>query len=266
MGKVAHRIPLPTSESHTFFIGGDLHGEHLDIPTFTKMIQLAQSVPNKSFIINGDLYDASYAFKKEELFKHWKKIKTCAEDFFIPEFDKETKLVNDILDGLQTIFPKVYFVGGNHDEPRMNNIIEAVPHAYKGYFNIQEKLHLKKRNIPFIPHNDWLDIGHHFFSITHGIAHGATAHKKHYLDNPVNVIFSHIHSSHSIPFQSRGSTKRVVSAPTMAGLNPDYMKNNDSNWENGFITLTVTPDPEVYSLNVHIVRNGKLVLMDGRVI
>ena len=184
MGSVAYRVPLPKEGSHTFFVAGDFHSKHLNIPTFTKLIQVAQTVPkeSRSLIINGDIYDLWYAFAKNEQYKHWKNLKHCAEDFFIPEFDAETKIVIDILEAVQSVFSQVILVGGNHDQPRLDNII------------------------------------------------------------------------------------RVTSTPAMCDLNPEYLRNADSNWENGFTILTVTDSVLKYSINNVIVRDSSLVLVDGRVI
>lgn len=262
------KIELPKSESFTWFVCGDWHGEHLDVPTFTRMIQIAIAKPysERGLIINGDLYDAPYGFVKDDKFKHWRRIRNAVDDFFIPSFDKETEVVAKILDAVQGIFSKVIFVGGNHDEPRMENIKKIVPFAYKSYFDIQGKLKLKDRGIPFVPYNGWIEIGENFFGITHGIYCGVSAHKKHYMAKPTNVIFSHVHSYQSMPIASDGQTKHVVSTGTMAQLDPDYLKGAPNNWDNNFVTLTLTPDENEYSLTPITVRNKKIVMLDGRVV
>ncbi len=262
------KIELPESGSFTWFVAGDWHGEDLDIPTFTRLIQLAQAKPynERGLIINGDLYDAPYGFNKDEEFKHWKKLRNAADDFFIPKFDAETKLVSDILDAVQTIFSKVIYIGGNHDVPRIENIKKHMPIAYQAYFNIEEKLKLKQREIPFVPYNNWLELGDNFFGITHGIYCGMTAHRKHFLAKPMNQIFSHVHSYQSVPFVTDGQTKHVVSTGTMGRLDPAYLKGAPNNWDNNFVALTVTPDQREYSLTPITVRNSKMVMLDGRTV
>jgi len=184
---------------------------------------------------------------------------------FCPEFDKEIEWGNKILDELQKIFKHIVYLEGNH-EARLDNVRKVVPISYRGYFRLEEKLHLSKRMIPFIRYNNWLDIGINFFSITHGMYHGATAHKRHYLACPNNIFFSHIHSCHEVPLQTRGVTKRATSTPCLCDMNPDYMREIETNWDNGFSTLTVTSDQNIYSTNNLIIRDGKLVLIDGRII
>lgn len=270
MGTIAHRFPLPTEGSLVLQVCGDWHSKFLNIPTFTKMIQMSRPIPREQrwLIINGDLYDLWYGMSKDPGFKEWKKRKGNAEDFFIPQFEDETKIVNDILDAVQVIFGRqIIWVGGNHDDPRLSNIIENIPDAYHHNFDLVKACHLQDRGIVYIKCNDWLMVGDGLCAITHGISHAkTTAHKHHYDECSTNAIFSHIHKYKSVPFKHLTGTKSVASTPTMANKDPDYLKNKNNDWDNGWISLVVTPDPREFSITPNIVRNDQLVLPDGRIL
>jgi len=83
MGKVSHRICLPNNGTHTYFIAGDWHSYHLNIPTYKILGLMASQVENKTLVINGDFLDTIYGFLKDEKFLFWRKQTHGADEFFL---------------------------------------------------------------------------------------------------------------------------------------------------------------------------------------
>lgn len=263
-----HTLALPKTGVEKWYIGGDWHSEHLHKPSYRILIDHAllttKNKLERRLIINGDFLDIPYGMAKNEDYKFWKSKAHNAEKFFLPEWEAEAKIGNDLLDELQSVFSQIIWVGGNHDQPRLNNIKKCVGAGYEHAFSIKGQLHLDKRMIPFIEYNDWLDFGS--LSITHGMAHGNTACKKHYEKSKSrNVIFSHVHQFEVKSFHGRGDTIQVTSLPAMCNLNPEYMKNTDNNWSNGFGEILMKANGN-FNLNVHQVWDDELILSDGTIL
>lgn len=265
MDKVT-QLELPTSGTHIYHIAGDWHSFSLHKPTYNILIDHALLLPKnqRRLIINGDFVDIPYGMKKNEGFKFWKSRAHNAEEFFLPTWEEESKWANNLLDELQSVFTEIIFIGGNHDQPRLDNIKKAVGHAYEHNFNIETSFHLKERNIKYIDYNHWLDIGK--LSITHGQAHGTTACKKHYeKSGGRSVIFSHVHQLEVKSFHSRGDAKQVCSLPAMCHLNPEYLRETETNWTNGFGVFGVKPNGK-FNLQVYQIWDDELVLPTGKIL
>ena len=259
-------LNTPLDGIERWLIGGDWHSFDIHEPTFNILIKMAKldSYINRRLIINGDFLDIVYGMTKNDGFKFWKSKAHNAEEFFLPKWEEEAEWGNKMLDKLQQVFSQIIYIGGNHDQPRLNNIVKCVGAGYDHEFDIKTKLRLEERKIPFIPYNCWLDFGK--LSITHGMAHGATACKKHYeFSGARNVIFSHVHQYECKPFHHRGETIQVTSLPAMCGLNPEYMRNTDNNWSNGFGEIFMRPDGN-FNLYVHQIWNDILPLRNGQIL
>lgn len=260
-------LNTPRSGIDTYFIAGDWHSHHLDKSTYNIMVNHAIYVKSKfpkrklKLIINGDFIDAAHFMAKKEEFKKWIKLKEGIEDYFLPLHEKEMEWANNILDELEMIFDQIIFICGNHCW-RVDWFSQVhAPAAYKPAFNLQADLHLRKRKIEFIRYNDWLDIGH--LSITHGMFHSTTSNKKHYeASGGRSVIYSHIHKASMTPFMSRGDTKQVWSLPAMCNLNPEYIKNTETNWSNGYGIINMKPNGN-FNFNTFQVWDNELILPSG---
>lgn len=265
MGKTTV-IPTP-KEPQMWFIAGDWHYDQLHLPSFDILIQHALSLPKeqRNLIINGDFVDFALFMPKNPDFQTWVGRKDGVEMFFLPEYEKEIKWANDCLDYLQSVFTRIIYVFGNHCKPRVDFFVEKhCPAVYRPHFNFIENLKLAKRGIGWVEYNDWLDLGN--LTVTHGMAHGSTCLKKHFeLSGGRNVVFSHVHTAECKTFSSRGVTKAVWSLPSMAGLNPHYIKNADINWQNGYGTFTMKPNGN-FNMHIHLVIDDELCLPDGRII
>ena len=183
-------------------------------------------------------------------------------DILAEESASEFEWGNKILDELQKDFDYIYFLEGNHDW-RYRNFMNKAPFAYKHNFDYIERLNLKERGIPIVYYNDWLDIGH--LSVTHGMWHNTTALEKHAKSAGWrNVIFSHVHKSESKCLLKRNDTIKAYSLPAMCNLAPEYLKNKDGNWMNGFGEATFFDDGS-FSYHNHDVINEKLAIQ-GKII
>ncbi len=256
-------LRLPTKGNmHHYVIAGDWHAKFLDQRSFEALLKYSEILPreDRALIINGDLFEADFLMKKDSSFKQNLKAKNF-EEYFIPLAEEEFQIVNAILDKCQKYFDHIFYIGGNHGPARYDMIKELAPVAYQHNFCIKTQLRLEERGIPFYGYNDWLDIGN--VSITHGMYHGSTCLKKHFETCEFrNVIFSHIHHAESKAFTSRGKTKKAWSLPAMCNLAPEYLRNRDNNWTNGFGSLHVYDDGD-FNFYIHEIIDGKLCLPDG---
>jgi predicted phosphodiesterase len=265
MGQVTN-VKTP-KEPQLWFIAGDWHSFDLHLATYNILIKHALSVPvkHRNLIINGDFCDFASFMPKNPEFKKWRDRMDGVEMFFLPEYEKETRWANDTLDALQSVFNHIIFVSGNHDNPRIDNFRENYCQpGYQEHFNLFKSLNLVKRRIGAIEYNDWLDFGN--LTITHGMAHGSSCLKKHHeLSGGRSVVFSHVHTAECKTFASRGVSTAVWSLPSMAHLNPHYIKNADVSWQNGYGTILMKPNGN-FNLNTHLVIDGELGLPDGSII
>ena len=202
--------------------------------------------------------------KRGDNFKKYIQRSEGMEDYFVYETEKEFTWGNEILDHLQKLFPQIIFIEGNHDW-RFKWFMEThSPAAYRHNFCLPTQLQLKKRGISHIHYNDWLDIGK--LSITHGMWHSTTALKKHYESaGGRSVIFGHLHKFECKSFQSRGETRQAWGLPAMCTLNPEYLKNTENNWTNGFGLINMKSNGS-FNYNTFQIWDNELVWTDGKVI
>lgn len=238
------RLHLP-KDRDTYWVTSDWHSDAVHRKSLNNLFQKTKSIPftDRKLIIAGDFLDVPYFFKKDTGYQAWRNHAKGCDEYFIPEFDKEVLWGNKTLDNLQAHFKDIYFLYGNHDQ-RIGYFRRSsyCPEPYKHYFKLDEKLELKERGISYGHYNDWIDIGK-AVSITHGMYHAKTAPKKHYeAAHAKNVIFGHTHQYSVTPFVARGVTRYGINIGCMCSLNPEYMKNTETNWDNGFLELVVYKD------------------------
>jgi len=264
MGKTYYIEP-PSKGTATYFICSDVHTKHIHIPTFKIMLEMAKDCKKKpNLIVNGDLLDVDWLFKKNEAYNEFKKRQNGIEDYFLPMMEEEIAWGNWFFDSIYPYFKDCIYINGNHDE-RITWFAESkeCPEAYKHNFDLGKSLNLSERNITHLRYNDWLDLGE--LSITHGMYHGPSAQKKHYeASGGRSVIYGHVHRLQVTPFTSRGKTKQVWSLPCMSTLNPHYVRNSENDWSNGFMVVNVHADG---SFNAHTIQvwNDQYTSFDGTV-
>lgn len=259
------KMATPSKGIASTFIAGDWHSGHLHQESFNILIEHAKSLPPsmRNLIINGDFLDAGHLMPRDPIFKKWMGRSEGIEDYFLPLCEVELEWGNDCLDRLQKVFKDIIFLEGNHDWRYRNFKKAFAPAAYSHNFDYIRQLNFSKRGIDHVYYNEWLDWGNNL-SITHGMYHGTTCHKKHYeASGAKNVIFSHVHSHEIRAFQVRGDTRSSVSLPAMCTLNPVYIKGNETNWSNGYGQIIMRPN-SVFNLYCHQVWEGKLILPCGK--
>jgi hypothetical protein len=263
-------LNLPVNKIQGAFIAGDWHlKDGLHLPSVNILIQHAERVPpeHRNLIINGDFLDAPFLMARKESFKMWIKRAGCMEEYFIPLAEEEIEAGNRLLDLLQKTFTSIIFGMGNHDWRYLwfRDHIKKNFGAYSHNFDILKKLKLDERGIDHYNYNDWLDWGPEL-SITHGMYHGTTCHKKHYeASRGRNVIFSHVHHYGCKSFIVRGDTIYSISLPAMCHLNPEYIKNSETNWSNGYGMILMKPNGK-FNFNVFNIWDNELILPDGEII
>jgi len=259
------KLALPKSGHVNAIIAGDWHSHHIHKPSVKALGNVADQWDknNRLLIINGDFLDVEYLMAKQESFKININRQNGIEEYFLPLLEDEMAWGNNMLDQLQKVFKKIIFISGNHDW-RIDWFGESkfCPHAYKHHFNLKLGLNLKKRDIDFIGYNNWLDWG--ALSITHGMFHGTSACKNHFeASGGRNVIFSHVHQFEAKSFRSRGETKRSFSLPAMCHLNPEYIKNTDNNWTNGFASIHMKANGH-FNTYVYEIWDDQIILPNGK--
>jgi len=261
--KIVQYPKFSKSKLKNFVIAGDWHSFSMNEPSYNVLKSVLKDLKNPTLIINGDFLDVPYFMFKKPNFKRWhKRGFEGVEEYFIPKVDEECFWGNVILDELESLTSDIILILGNHDWRIDHYGHEFAPIAYRHYFNISDRLNLKKRKIRLVGYNNWLDINN--VSITHGQFHGTSSHKKHYeACGGRTVIFSHVHSYELKAFQVRGNTRTSLSLPAMCDLNPEYMKNTDNNWSNGFGVLSFYKGN--FNINVLNVWNGRCITPLGKI-
>ena len=260
-------MALPVKGVSNVFIAGDWHSGHMDTSAFNILIKHAQSLPPdmRNLIINGDFLDAGHLMPRDPMFKKWLGRGEGIEEYFLPLSEAELEWGNECLDKLQKVFKEIIFLEGNHDWRYRDFSKNFAPSAYSHNFDYMRQLHFDKRGIDYVYYNEWLDWGEKL-SITHGLYHGATCHKKHYeASGAKNVIFSHIHSHDVKSFVVRGDTRNSVSLPAFCNLNPHYIKGRETNWSKGYGQILMRPSGK-FNLNVYQIWDKQLTLPSGQIL
>lgn len=241
-----HQLGLPESGSKTYFLASDWHSHFSHRASINILYQAADhnfkiTGVKPTLIIGGDFLDVDYFFAGSELFQTWIARKDGIDEFFLPKYQEEIEWgMNELMLAKQH-FGEIIFMLGNHEE-RIDRVKHSITPSLHHLFDLKRDLKLDEMGIKMIPYNHWLDIGPHM-TITHGMYHNSTCHKKHYdVSESKSVFFGHIHSHGVVSFTSRGKIKQSVSLPCMCHLNPVYLRNAESNWTNGFIQVNMKPN------------------------
>jgi len=256
-------IEPPKKGVDKYMIMGDLHTDQLNLKCFKLAIKTAKIHNVTNLIVNGDLLDAVFLMAKNDLYKRWIKRIDGIEDFFIPTAEAEFAWGNWFFDTMQKQFKNIIYVEGNHDW-RYFNFQQQINHCFRHNFDVKTQLKLKERGIKYIHYNDWINLGPQL-AITHGMYHGTSACKNHMLAAGTSVIFSHIHQEQVMSFVRRGNTISARSLPSMADLNPDYIKNRENNWSLGFGEIYLLPDGN-WNFYCYTMWDNKIVLPGGKIL
>lgn len=261
------KLPLPKKgKLDTYFFLFDVHSYHYSETVIRLLFKASKDIPysKRKLVLGGDFLDCKYFFKNDQDRNKWIERQDGIESFFLPEFEEECEWGNKMLDRLQEHFSEIIYLDGNH-EVRVQEFRESkkCPSKYKSIFCVQEGLKLRDRGIKYIKYNDWVDVGN--LSVTHGMFHGSNALAKHYKACGRSVLFGHIHQVSSQSFFVRGHTHMAWSAPCASTLNPDYLKNAENNWSQGFVRVNVASDGNFW-LYIFNTWDGVLHLPDGRIL
>jgi len=254
------RMDLPRKRSFVYYIATDWHDVNYCQRTAQILVQTAIKTPRtrRRLILGGDFLDLPQFMPRNPHFKRHLKYAGGIEEYFIPAAEEAYAWGNVILDQLQEKFPEIVFVVGNHDYRLEVFQRDFCPIEYHPHFDLVMGLNLIKRGIPFINYNNWLDISPGRLTFTHGMYHNINHPKSHYDTVGHSVIYGHLHEAQMRPFRRRGDTQYAYAVPCMCHLAPEYLKNRDNKWDNGFATVVVKPNGNS-EVNLHVVRDGELI-------
>ena len=266
MGTKIHRIGLPRKgQVDNYFGVFDLHISRMHKPTIEIMKAHAKLIPRESrrLVIGGDAAEAEFLMGKPDYLRKIASSATVLEEVILPQAEAEFDAINEFLDEMQKIFDYIYWIDGNHDYRYWLFKEHYSPAAYKHNFDLRKRLSLKDRGIPYIFYNDWLDIGP-FISITHGDKHGQY-HPKQMLQRVSGrtVFYGHVHHHACFSQFTRGELIRGVSVPTSGEINPGFIKNSDTNWTNGYLSLHVR-DNGRFNYYIHENFGGEMIDARGK--
>lgn len=266
MGRIT-RVKLPKKgELFSYFICSDWHTDSLHTPTYEILKKHAKTIPKnqRGLVINGDFMDCLHLMADNTTYKKWAKSVYDIEMHLIPESEYEFTWANNILDDLQKVFDRIYFIAGNHDW-RYDKWLEFCPHPYKHHFDYRKRLYLKERGIPHVDYPDYLDLSPNL-TVTHGTKHGRNHNKQHYEMVYMSVIYGHVHHHNCTSFSVRGIPHKAWSLPCMSGLAPEYQrKRGENNWSNGYATVQMKPNGN-FNTYIHEIYDDELCFPNGKII
>lgn len=276
LDKVTH-APAPKKRHRDFvFFVSDLHCHALHEPTYNIFLQHLRMVERLRktkavVVIGGDFLDAPFLMKKKNPdYRRYLKTMSGIDEYFVPLAEQEFSWGNKILDEIQALSDAVYFLEGNHDFRYREFGHTDCPHNYRHNFDLVENLSLSKRKIPFIKYNHWLDFGNtnglNGISLTHGMYHNSRHTLTHWqVCGARNVLYGHLHKFEVAPFTCRGRTTHAYTNACMSTLSPEWLKDKENNWSNGYTTFIINCDSD-FHLVQHKILNDRLTLPDGTVL
>lgn len=264
MSKKTIKVAAPSKGFDFYSVISDIHDIHAHWPTIDIMCKAAERFPKskRNLILNGDILDLPEIMSKNLSKLSHKTISGNMESVYLPAIEMAWEWGNYFLDKMQKTYNNIIWIDGNHDWRAYDFMVKYSPKAYKQSFDLRHNLKLDSRGIKHIRYNHWLDIGK--CSFTHGMYHGTTALKKHLDASGQSVVFGHIHQVSSTSKITRGDTQIAWSLPCASTLNPDYIKDSENNWSNGFGELFVRPKG-YFNFYICSVWNDELVHPNGRV-
>jgi len=237
-------------KTESYLLFSDLHSFDCDIKGVQKFLDLfKKNVPKvrRNIILNGDIIDVPYLSTHDSRFKSLLKAQAF-EDHFIPEMDAEIDWYNDLIEKLGeyvTDYNKIFITLGNHEERCTRpGFINKTPHMYRPSFDLEYRLHVKKRGIPFIDYNDYFLMKANRsanLEITHGTHCGTTHLKRHFDDVHTSIIYGHTHQAAMQTFKGT-PTCTVYNNPCLSNLDPSYMGGRINNWAKGASFINRTRD------------------------
>lgn len=149
-------------------------------------------------------------------------------------YRKECDVANNELDFLDRYSKKIIYLEGNH-ENWVEQYIDAHPEV-EGDFELPLKLHLKERDIPWIPLNHLYKLGQLY--LTHGLYTSKFHAYKHLITFGCNICYGHTHNAQTAminmkiqePFMSWG-------LGCLCDHEPSYLEGKPANWINQFAVV-----------------------------
>lgn len=200
--------------------------------------------PNQ-IILGGDIIDADGTFGIDG----WTADKVQSDG--IPAFQRDVKLLRDLLDSLKKAAPhaQLVYLEGNHEE-RYRRPLHRYAELLKGKFDLVKEIGFKGKWIPYGDYDSFYRVGDCLF--THGtIFPDAHSKKMAMAYAPKKIVYGHIHDFQAYTTHNgdpRKPGRYALTAGCLCGKAADYKQGEPVKWVNGFVTWAsvggvTTPTP-----------------------
>jgi hypothetical protein len=159
---------------------------------------------------------------------------------------------------------QIIYLQGNHEFRATNESRKLKNKRFKGNFDIPKKLDLKGKNVKWV--KSWegqnFRVGRSHFS--HGLYYGVHHAKKHVLAWGECIYYGHTHDVQEYPLVTKGKNRTIVgkSLGCMCQLNPEYMRNKPSDWQQAFACFMWMPNGNFTEHTVRVF-DSKFIMPSG---
>ena len=206
----------------------DVHLDYdIDTSNCYKLVkEFARRFKPDCVVLLGDFLNFDVISKFTEAYPREREKKRLKNDF---------KLANKELDFWCNIAnEQVIFIEGNH-ENRIQAFIDQNP-SLEGLLELPNVLKVDQRpNMEFVPINIEKRLYNSNLYAVHGAYHNLHHAKKHVETyNVPHLIYGHLHIKQAFTKPTRSSCYTAESIGCLSDLNPKYLKNKPSTFQNGF--------------------------------
>lgn len=231
----------------------DLHYPVHDKKYLKTLFAITEDVKPDYLIYLGDCFDA-YGISR-----HAKQDGLDIEEGVWETYKEILGFKKDIYEPMKKLAKKgvqIKWTGGNHDEQRTREAIEALPSRAE---LLDLKLHFPDADI--CQYNESIRIGKVQF--THGIYTNDAHAKKSTLNFEDNIVYGHTHTSQEYTKVTMGEhdVHAGISMGCGCNKNPDYMKNKPNSWVHMIGVIYFWPNGN-FNLYKVIVLGGKAIFND----
>jgi hypothetical protein len=229
----------------------DLHYPTINAETWAIILEFIRDNKVDGFVFGGDQFDNS-------AISHHNKLKLL---YRVPgQFNRDTEgFRRHILEPLEkALGPKAWriWIEGNHDHWE-RQLIEENPEL-DGLTDRRQALNLDARGWQFVECGKSFNFGK--LTFIHGETLGGGAnHAKKAVDTYCrNLLYGHFHSHQTATKITANKDKwSATCAPIAGDVNPHYLRNRPTAWQNGFVVIEFRPDGN-FNLYPLIVSNGQV--------
>lgn len=211
--------------------GSDFHVPHHDKKLFRGFLKFCRDHKPDEVILGGDIID------NEASSEH-------GGNPSPPKLVDEARATRAFLDEVRKANrkAKITFLGGNHDEDRLERMLAHKAPTLVGAVTLPNLLGLKERDIDFHPYGTVLFRGR--LGFTHGFYYNETHAQMHARKFGCNVVYGHSHRPQLYTCGIAGEKVRGAFGVGCMCTTQDvhYIKGRPSGWQQGFGVFYIAPD------------------------